>query len=400
MWRAHLKQNKREVIYFDAYAADYFDDPFVSFSGEILELIDRHFPEGKELAERREFKKTAVEIGKKLAGLSVKIGLRAATLGAIEATDFKDLEEAGKEIASGVSEIGAKVIEKKIENYAGEKDALKSFKKSLGAVAAKFKAENGFPLTIIVDELDRCRPDFALGLLERIKHLFDVEGVAFVLLVNREQIESYIQNIYGNKDTRDYLLKFGSLFIDLPGQEPLYSNYHSCGRDGYCVRLFHHYELGNRMAQRDVDLWGSCIGIFAAHFALTLREIEKAFAIMVLYYASLPTHYSNPLLTTLLSVLKVKCPDIYQRLSVGQIKADEFFDLTRFYQMNCRSSALNLEQAVDNLKYCLLMESEFKGLSDADRNRITHLGMYLGRSRSNIIPSICQQLDRFSLQPL
>jgi len=62
-----------------------------------------------------------------------------------------------------------------------------------------------------VDELDRCRPDFALGLLERIKHLFDVEGIAFVLLVNRSQIEGYIRTVYGNADAEAYLLKFGSL---------------------------------------------------------------------------------------------------------------------------------------------------------------------------------------------
>ena len=66
MWRAYLKQQKHEVIYFDAYAADYFDDPFISFSGEILELVDKRLNEGKGLIERREFQKTAIELGKRL----------------------------------------------------------------------------------------------------------------------------------------------------------------------------------------------------------------------------------------------------------------------------------------------------------------------------------------------
>jgi len=74
--------------------------------------------------------------------------------------------------SAGVSEIGADIIEKKIEGYTAEKDSLKSFKKSLAKLAALIREEQGFPLTIIVDELDRCRPDFALSLLERIKHLF------------------------------------------------------------------------------------------------------------------------------------------------------------------------------------------------------------------------------------
>src|SRR5262249_39811411 len=146
-----------------------------------------------------------------------------------------------------VSEIGADVIEKKIENYAGEKNALKSFKESLAKLAAKVREEQGFPLTIIVDELDRCRPDFALGLLERIKHLFDVDGVAFVLLVNREQIEGYVQTVYGNKDACDYLLKFGNPFIDLPSQQSQHSYQYEKGNREYCDKLFDHYGLSTRV---------------------------------------------------------------------------------------------------------------------------------------------------------
>jgi predicted KAP-like P-loop ATPase len=151
MWRAQLKQRNLDVIYFDAYAADYFDDPFVSFSGEILELADKHIPGGKELSERQEFKETAVEVGKRLAGLAIKVGFRAALLGAVESSDL----EAVKEIITGASEIGSDVIEKKIENYGVEKDALKKFKESLEKLAAKVREKQKFPLTIIVDELDR-----------------------------------------------------------------------------------------------------------------------------------------------------------------------------------------------------------------------------------------------------
>lgn len=169
MWSADLRRQKFNVIYFDAYAADYFDDPFVSFSGEILELIDKHFAKANGLAApRREFKKTAVEIGKRLAGLAVKVGLKAATLGAVESAHVAELKGISSDIASGISEIGADIIEKKIEGYTAEKDALKSFKQSLAQLAGVVRKEQGFPLTVIVDELDRCRPDFALGLLEKV----------------------------------------------------------------------------------------------------------------------------------------------------------------------------------------------------------------------------------------
>jgi hypothetical protein len=146
MWQAYLRLKGLDVIYFDSYAADYFDDPFVSFSGEILALIDKRFSGGNGLVERREFKKTAAEVGKRLAGLATRVGLRAATLGAVESAHVEELKEIGSVIADGVSEIGADVIEKKIENYGKEKDALKSFKDSLSKVAAKVRKEHtGIP---------------------------------------------------------------------------------------------------------------------------------------------------------------------------------------------------------------------------------------------------------------
>ena len=305
MWRAQLKQRELDVIYFDAYAADYFDDPFVSFSGEILEFASKHLPGGKTIKESREFKDTAVEVGKRLAGLALKVGIRAATLNAVDATHLDELKEIGTEVASGVSEISADFIEKKIENYGVEKDALKKFKKSLEKLAAKVREKQKFPLTIIVDELDRCRPDFALGLLERIKHLFDVEGVAFVLLVNRNQIESYIQAVYGNVDAGAYLLKFGNLFVELPNQRHANSNFQYVnGRKEFCSRLVAHFEISSRVRNgRQVAIYMS---VFANHFDLTLREIEKAFTIMAIYYSSVTQGQSNnDFLTSLLSIVKI-----------------------------------------------------------------------------------------------
>ncbi len=395
MWRAQLKQRNLETIYFDAYATDYFDDPFVSFSGEILELANKKLSDGKGLLERREFKETAVEVGKRLAGLAVKVGLRAASLGAVESAHVDEL----KEIATGVSEIGADVIEKKIENYGVEKDALKKFKESLEKLAAKVREEQKFPLTIIVDELDRCRPDFALGLLERIKHLFDVKGVAFVLLVNRSQIESYIQTVYGNADAEAYLLKFGNLFVDLPRQQSKFSFQYETGRKEYCNRLLSHYGLSSRV--QDGHFLVTCAAIFANHFDLTLREIEKAFTVMSLYYGSLPNdQFANPVLVSLLSILKIKRPSLYQSLSKGNISRDVFFEKSSLNEIDLGSSdGFSLEWAKSMLDYCLIPDIEFKNLTDDARNKLLQMRNWVGMDRQKAIPALCWRLDRFSLLP-
>lgn len=408
MWQAKLKKEDLEVIYFDAYAADYFDDPFVSFSGEILDFADKHLPDGKKLKERREFKKTAVEVGKRLAGLAVKVGIRAAALNAFDEKHAAELKKISDEIVTGVSEISADAIEKKIEKYGEEKDALQAFKKSLEKLADKVREKQKFPLTIIVDELDRCRPDFALGLLERIKHLFDVKGVAFVLLVNRKQIESYIQTVYGNQDAEAYLLKFGGLFVDLPNQQSLFS-YSEKGRRDFCHMLFPHYGFLRRV--KDGNFLARSLELLVEHFDLSLREIEKVFAVMSLYYSSLPENQlTNEFLIALLSILKVKHPLIYHLLSRENISVGQFFKETHLDKIkNDRTrQGVSSDWIKDMLDYCLMSDIEYADATksanghDSERRRLANMGQWLIRydmSRERVIPFFCSRLDRFTLQP-
>lgn len=74
------------------------------------------------------------------------------------------------------------------------------------------------PLIILVDELDRCRPDFAISLLEEIKHLFSVPGVFFVLAVEKDQLSNCISARYGLTESGAmlYLDKFIDITFNLP----------------------------------------------------------------------------------------------------------------------------------------------------------------------------------------
>ncbi len=399
MWRSLLRGQKLEVIYFDAYASDYFDDPFVFFSGEILELVDKRLAAECVAEPRREFKKTAVEVGKRLIGLGAKVGLRALTLGAVESAHLGELKEIGTELAAGVSEIGADVIERRIEHYATEKDALQSFKKSLAKLAAVVREKQGFPLTIVVDELDRCRPDFALSLLERIKHLFDVKGIAFILLVNRDQIESYVRTVYGETvDARAYLLKFGNLFVDLPSQQT--RECYGKGRDEFCRRLFQHYDLP--VSADESDILGRSVNLFVHHFDLTLREIERSFALLALYYGSLPKNQpADGLFIALLVVMKVKKPALYRSLAAQEIAAGKFFSETRLDLVEKGSgNGVDRTWMLDILNFCLLTDEELAKIPEEQGPR--RMGSWLFRrnmDRRRVIPLFCGRIDRFSLQP-
>jgi hypothetical protein len=395
MWRAHLRKEKLDAIYYNAYASDYFDDPFVSFSGEILALVKKRLAEAKGSDVSREaFKKAAVEIAKRLVGLGVKVGVKAGSLGVIDATDLKELKDAGVEAASGVSEIAADTVEKRIEHFTREKDTLAVFKDSLGKLAKLFRDEQGFPLTIIVDELDRCRPDFALGLLERIKHLFEVENVAFVLLVNREQIERYVETVYGkNPELAAYLLKFGNVFVDLP-KSPMVLGRYVSGSDEFCANLHQYFDM--TVPGGDSETVLRVTQVCARHFQLTLREIEKTFTSMALFYASGPHQFSDGFWIPLLSVIKLKLPKLYSRLAAREAGLGEFYEATRLDKFADWSRySFNEDYPQRFFRFCLTSKEDYEGLPKPERDELKYM---FGGRRELHIPSLCAGLDRFSMK--
>ncbi|EPE9323938.1 KAP family P-loop NTPase fold protein, partial [Enterobacter asburiae] len=69
--------------------------------------------------------------------------------------------------------------------------------------------EKDLPIFIIIDELDRCRPSFAINLLEIVKHIFNIPGVVFVIATDTEQLQHSIKVVYGNDfSASHYLSRF------------------------------------------------------------------------------------------------------------------------------------------------------------------------------------------------
>lgn len=96
-------------------------------------------------------------------------------------------------------------------------------------------------LVIFVDELDRCKPTFAVEILESIKHYFDDERIIFVMSVNKSQLIHTISKYYGNNfDSSSYLNKFFDMNIQLP-QANTVTYFNSLGiscDDSYWIKKF------------------------------------------------------------------------------------------------------------------------------------------------------------------
>lgn len=76
-------------------------------------------------------------------------------------------------------------------------------------------------LVLVVDDMDRCRPDIAVKTLEVIKHFFDIEGLIVILPVGKDRLTKYINAFYGlptdsREDKEEYLQKFLNETIQIP----------------------------------------------------------------------------------------------------------------------------------------------------------------------------------------
>ena len=89
-------------------------------------------------------------------------------------------------------------------------DRLKDFRQKLNRYISQKR------IVIIIDELDRCTPTYAIETLEAIHHIFDSDGITFVLGLHRQQLMESIKAIYGQGfDAEGYLDRFIDMTIPL-----------------------------------------------------------------------------------------------------------------------------------------------------------------------------------------
>ena len=89
--------------------------------------------------------------------------------------------------------------------------------KAINTFLGELCFEQGNRLVVYVDELDRCKPTFAVKFLERIKHYFEHENITFVFSVNIAELTHTIQRYYGDGfDAGRYLNRFFDYTFHLP----------------------------------------------------------------------------------------------------------------------------------------------------------------------------------------
>ena len=121
--------------------------------------------------------------------------------------------------------------------------------------------EQGNRLIVFIDELDRCKPDYAVRLLERIKHYFTNDRITFVFSVNIDELQHTVKNHYGvGFDACRYLDRFFDYRITLPPANlSSYYDYIGVGNNTYvfdnvCKSVIRHYNFGLREIEKYIRM--------------------------------------------------------------------------------------------------------------------------------------------------
>lgn len=233
----HLALNY-PVAFVDAWVDDANDEPLVAIMAAIEDALAPYLaPGSKAAAKFKAVSQAALPvIGKAITGGAAKLAQRylgdaifeevsdefrkAQSEDKGQASALQDawdasIEKAGEAVANLVDKQAAEMI----ANYRKRQVSRESFKTNMAALVASI-AESGAgvkaPLFIVVDELDRCRPDYAIRVLEEIKHFFDVPNVAFVIALHGDQLAKSIAAVYGVEfDSEAYLRRFFSRRYEL-----------------------------------------------------------------------------------------------------------------------------------------------------------------------------------------
>jgi hypothetical protein len=197
MWEKYLIKKNKLFLNIDAFKNDFDSEPFIMLLIAFISLLEKFYINETDENKKRNISNELKELKNKAKEIFtlkniLKFGLNIL----FDKTIGKD----------NVKEFISTSYDSCFEDFIKMQYLHEKLHETLTKLMEVIDDQQ---LYIIVDELDRCRPDFALETLERIKHLFHVRNVKYILVYNEKAMNSIIDNKYGaGIDANRYIDKF------------------------------------------------------------------------------------------------------------------------------------------------------------------------------------------------
>lgn len=341
MWKQQLENEGYKTLYFNAWSSDYTTDPLMALVSELSELSPNN------------------DTINKIATSAVRIGV-SALKGIVKKATGIDCDALSNAIEK-TCEIG----EEYLREYSEQKVKLEEFKNDVQKYVADNAAEH--PVVFFIDELDRCNPHYAVAVLERIKHLFEIPNIIFVLAINKKELSNAIQGFYGSPkiDSDEYLRRFIDINYELP--KPKIEN--------YCEFLLEEYRFNDFFSSvqrraffsrfNEAEEFKIIAKSMCKELSINLRLMDRVFAYSRLALMQFNSSiYVMPGIYFMLCLWKVTDPIFYNQLKNKEFtiqellyKLEEKLPKSMFDDSNYRTKIY----VIANLIYCYDMSTtEYK----------------------------------------
>jgi hypothetical protein len=237
------------------YRADEFDtetDPLPSLVANLTKLINS----------RSKTKSIRAAMGPVLKNLVPSLAKAGGTFVVNKITNSPESTAAIAEaLKSGLDDAIDRQTEKWMKEASNQTKILENLRKKIKDACK----DSDTKFVFIIDELDRCTPDFAIQVIERVRHFFGDSNCNFLILVNRDQLELNLKHKYGETvDAEGYLYKYVDLWIPYRGAD-----------NDPIVEVVEHFFEEIRISEFYNTQLLEEITLGTAVFGLTMRSLER-----------------------------------------------------------------------------------------------------------------------------
>ncbi len=346
------------MVVYDCFEHERESDPFVSLTKEILELAKDYQMETVAVSGTAITSKLS-DVSKKATSLFVGLAKTAAVAGA-KIFLKQGIEEIVGNFDSSPDSADteqdlAKFIEEQLKPGHQIKALKESFYESITALIKEISPQRQY-IIVVIDELDRCRPNHAIDVLESVRHLLNIPGIYFVFPYHKAQLKSSLSHIYGKGlDANLYLQKFMDLDISLPGG--------GITRQSEKMRWLFEQYLGKAKLtepqKKSVVSMSQYYGPLSDIYQLSPRDIQRC-VILHIAYERKNIELFHGLNIAILIILKVKFGDLIEEITKGMYPLH--YDVLTKYRLG--DILTMLENKYPSLKKSFLVDIGFLFLNE------------------------------------
>ncbi len=401
-----------QPIYIDAFRSDHSGEPLLALLAEIIKSCTPEDTDGQQ----SERKRLTREISK-LVKFGIKTGANALSHYFLKqsvddlAEEFQQItsdEQEAKNVAETVTDVAAKItdytIDATVEALLKEQIEAEKNLEMLKACLTELAVDK--PIILFIDELDRCRPDYAVDMLEVIKHVFDIENVKVVLVTNTKQLHAAINHRYGAEvDAQKYLDKFLKYSFALPEKVVAQTEQYRVW-----VSIHHFKQL---IKGRDIGgvLFSGyrvmeCINEMIKRNNLSLRETERLVRFLEIYHSlshGFGARNERPTLWLRVVGVFIFCfyPSLMDDINKNRTDAGEFAQLFNLQSWPDMPDDPYDVKEVDVIAVMLILNSKIEdsrfilqGYSEQNSYWQARIAEHFGKGKMDLVLSILKETFR------